>query len=613
MRIAIDARLNAYRTGGIPQYTRQLMVALAACAVDEQIVSLQHHEQLRPLVVAPNVRRHPLFTPPHHRFESWLLPLELLPVRPSILHCPDFIAPRYRPCPAVVTIHDLTFLRYPEILDDQAAAYYRRVGASAAHADAVIAVSETTRQDIAQFLDLPIEQIEVIYEAAAPLYAPITQRPGEVRVLAATPLVAGTFMLFVSTLEPRKNLPTLLQALRICIDRRPDRPYRLVIAGARGWRDGDIFTTVRDLRLSDHVLFAGRVGQYDLRWLYNACRFYVNPSLYEGFGLPLLEAMACGAACIASASSSLPEIGGDAAIYVPPLDPVAWADTIESLWDDQQRCEELGRSAMARAARFSWHQAAQATLAMYRRVVAGAPVQPAAVETTVTAAPIMADRLTTCGQCGAALVATPAEGTITVGASTHRHIAPRAWVCHRCGHVELLAVPASVAAPVLLNGTLASKSLHDESHEPVVIAASPPAPGEPVPAALAGGAPDAGESSLERAEAPAPVSGSVPDTGPAEEIQPVFADRVDDVGSGEAGLQSEETLIEQTVAASDSQPLAADAATLPAATITALPAVAGDSAPIEAEAAPSPRPKRARRQRGASAAKDDAPDRKSVV
>jgi len=131
-------------------------------------------------------------------------------------------------------------------------------------------------------------------------------------------------VLFVSTLEPRKNLPTLLQALRICIDRRPEAGYRLVIVGRRGWRDDAIFQAARDLKLADHVLFTGGVGQYDLRWLYNACRLYINPSLYEGFGLPLLEAMACGAPCLAAATSSLPEIGGEAAIYVPPLEAEQW-------------------------------------------------------------------------------------------------------------------------------------------------------------------------------------------------------------------------------------------------------------------------------------------------
>src|ERR1700750_1817829 len=113
MRIAIDARLNAYRRGGIPEYTRQLLTALAEVGHEEQFVSLQHRDHLRPLAVAPNVERRTVLTTPHPRFEQWTLPLEVLLAWPDVLHCPDFIAPVRRACPAVVTIHDLAFMHYP--------------------------------------------------------------------------------------------------------------------------------------------------------------------------------------------------------------------------------------------------------------------------------------------------------------------------------------------------------------------------------------------------------------------------------------------------------------------------------------------------------------------
>ncbi|ABU56843.1 glycosyltransferase [Roseiflexus castenholzii] len=520
MRIAIDARLNAYRTGGIAQYTRQLMAALADCAADDQIISLQHREHLRPLVVAPNVVRHPLYTPPHHRFERWILPLELLAARPHVVHFPDFIAPRHHCCPTVVTIHDLAFLRYPDILDSAASAYYRQVGDSAARADAVIAVSETTREDIAQFLDLPPERIDVIYEAAAPIYTPLSLRPGETRVLAGTPVEAQSFMLFVSTLEPRKNLPSLLRALRICLDRRPDRAYRLVVAGARGWRDEDVFSTVRDLHLAEHVLFAGRVGQYDLRWLYNACRFYINPSLYEGFGLPLLEAMACGAACLASSSASLPEIGSDAVDYIPPLDIGAWADGIEMLWDDEERRETMGRLARARAEQFSWQRAARETLAVYRRAAAGAP-RPTPAPIAAPADPSPPDRLVVCRRCGQRLVSAPVKGTIVVTSSPERQITPRAWVCPRCDHIELLAVPTATAliemtAPAMDEPRTAAETPETATPPaPVVAHDEPPAaaemPGTTTPSAPTGTAEQASASSVPDATfemnvAPAPES-----------------------------------------------------------------------------------------------------------
>ena len=450
MRIAIDARLNAYRRGGIPQYTRNLLAALAEIDRENQYFSLQHRQMLRPLAVAPNVRRHIIHTPPHNRFEQWSLPLELLFVQPTVFHAPDFIAPVRRPFPAVVTIHDLAFMQYPDILDRDARKYYSHIARSTAAAEGIIAVSEATRQDITQFLDVPIDQIDVVYEAAAPLFKPIDLRQGEARVLNGEPVVADSFMLFVSTLEPRKNLPTLLKALRIALDRQPERAYKLVIVGGRGWQDDPIFAAARDLRLGDHVLFAGNVGVYDLRWLYNACRFYINPSLYEGFGLPLLEAMACGAACLASATSSLPEIGGDAAIYVPPLDAGLWADAIEQLWDDRERREDLGHLGRARAQRFSWQRAARETLAIYERVASGKPrhVPQAVDDAARQLTPELARRGPTetaraCLRCGTQLEPGDLQHNLTIrradGAAEYNVLASRAWVCPNCGQVELVS------------------------------------------------------------------------------------------------------------------------------------------------------------------------------
>ncbi|NJO06918.1 MAG: glycosyltransferase family 4 protein, partial [Chloroflexaceae bacterium] len=334
MRVGLDARLNAYRRGGIPHYTEQLLAALAPLAPDDTLIALQHVKQLQPLLRAPNVQRATLFTPPHHRLEAWALPVELVPQRLDVVHCPDFVAPRRRTCPAVVTIHDLAFLHFPEILDDNARRYYGQVRETVQHADAVIAVSENTRADIANLLDLPAERVDVVYEAAAPRFCPVALPAAAVRQINGRRVQAGRFALFVSTIEPRKNLPTLLHALRVCIDRHPQTPYHLVIAGLPGWRDEQIYATARDLRLDAALTWLGGVSQDDLHWLYNACVLYANPSLYEGFGLPVLEALASGAAVLASHTSSLPEVAGDAAVLLPPLDVAAWADALEQYWHD---------------------------------------------------------------------------------------------------------------------------------------------------------------------------------------------------------------------------------------------------------------------------------------
>ncbi|MBC8074511.1 MAG: glycosyltransferase family 4 protein, partial [Chloroflexales bacterium] len=325
MRVAIDARLNAYRRGGIPEYTRQLVTALAPLSRADTFITLQHREHQKPLVVAPNVRRRTLFTPPHHRFEQLALPAELLALRPNLLHCPDFVVPLRRACPAVVTIHDLAFLHFPEILDDDARRYYGQVRASVHSAQAVIAVSEATRNDIVSLLGLPAERVDVVYEAAGPEFRPPGPDDERERAFGDHTLKAGEFALFVSTLEPRKNLPMLIHALKICRDRRPDVGYKLAVAGTRGWRYQAIFDAVREHELEDAVLFLGGMSGEELRWLYGHCRLYANPSLYEGFGLPVLEALACGAPTLASNTSSLPELVGDAAPLLPPGDPEAWA------------------------------------------------------------------------------------------------------------------------------------------------------------------------------------------------------------------------------------------------------------------------------------------------
>jgi glycosyltransferase involved in cell wall biosynthesis len=347
-----------------------LLTAMAVVApADVELLALQHRRHRAPLVDAANVRRATLYTPPHHRLEPWALPAEVLPRGLDVLHCPDFVAPRRRPCRAVVTVHDLAFLHFPGILDAQAQRYYGQVRASVWHADAVIAVSESTRRDISCLLDLPPERVDVIYEAAAPIFAPATLEAGTTRIINELTVQVGAFALFVSTLEPRKNLPTLLKALRVCCDRRPDVPYHLVVAGVRGWRDHEIFATVRDLRLYDRLTFLGAVSLEGLRWLYNACRFYTNPSRYEGFGLPVLEALACGAPTLISDTSSLPEVAGDAALRLPPHDVEAWADAFALLWHEDVQRAELARRGAAQAARFSWERAARETLAVYRRVV----------------------------------------------------------------------------------------------------------------------------------------------------------------------------------------------------------------------------------------------------
>ena len=368
LRIAVDARLNAYRVGGIPQYTTQLVGALAALAPMDDILLLEHRTATRPVATAPNIRHRRLWTPPHNRWEQWALPLELLSVPADVLHCPDFIPPFRRHLPAVVTVHDLAFLHFPEILDDDAKRYYGQIRRAVRSADAIIAVSEATRCDLHALLDVSPEHVTVVAEAAAPAFRPLDLAADDKRELNGVPLVAGSFALFVGTIEPRKNLPTLLRALALCRERASDPQPELIIAGPRGWLDGPVFELIRDLKLGEQVRLLGGVQQEELVWLYNACRFYVQPELYSGFGLSVLEAMQCGAPVAVADTAALPELVGDAGLLVPTTDVERWADTLQQLWNDANLRADLRVRGLKRSAAYSWERAARETRAVYAKV-----------------------------------------------------------------------------------------------------------------------------------------------------------------------------------------------------------------------------------------------------
>lgn len=367
MKVAIDARLNAYRVGGIAQYTQELLGALVDAAPDDHFTVLAHRKQERPLAVASNVAHRRLWTPPHHKLEQQALGWELRDLDAQLLHFPDFIPLLRGGRRIVITVHDLAFLRYPEILDEEARLFYGQIGRAVRRADRIIAVSEHTKRDLIELLSVPAGRIAVIYEAAAAHFRPLDIAPGTSRSFNGYSVEADLFMLFVGTLEPRKNLTTLIDAMAVCRDEGQSLPY-LVVAGARGWLDSGVFDRIIAHGLQDHVQMIGGVTQAELVWLYNACRFYVNPELYSGFGLPVLEAMQCGAPVISSDAAALPEVVGDAGLLVRPLDVDAWTSVLSRLWDDDKLRIKLRASGLEQARRFSWAAAAEATLRVYREV-----------------------------------------------------------------------------------------------------------------------------------------------------------------------------------------------------------------------------------------------------
>jgi glycosyltransferase involved in cell wall biosynthesis len=368
MQIGIDARLVYYTRAGIGQYTLRLTQALASQYRDDRFVLLQDRRQPAPLVDEPNVSAARCLVPSHHSLEQILLPSYVNGLNADVFHSPDFIPPMRARGASVITIHDLAFLIYPHFLTKDSARYYGQIDRAVRRADRIIAVSESTKGDLIRMLGTPENKIRVIYEAADPLFKP-EDRSGALEHVQALFDIPGDFILFVSTIEPRKNVTGLLRAYRRLRD-----DYKLtsvlVLVGAQGWLCSEVDELVEKLDLRPYCFFLGSVGAHDLSHLYNAARCLVHPAFYEGFGLPPLEAMACGTPVIVSNVSSLPEVVGDAALLVNPENDEEITVALWRLLSEPALWAELREKGLRRAAAFSWERAARQTMAVYGEATA---------------------------------------------------------------------------------------------------------------------------------------------------------------------------------------------------------------------------------------------------
>jgi glycosyltransferase involved in cell wall biosynthesis len=362
LRVVVDARLVTYQRAGIGTYLLSLLASLADLLGREQLLVLKSRKG-PDLLGRLGLPTRALLTPPHHRLEQLALPLELATIRCDVYHAPDFIPPFVRRVPAVVTIHDLAFLKWPELLTAQSRRYYGQVARAVRSAERVIAVSARTRDDLIELVDAPAHRIDVVYEAADERFRPAD--PAAVAAVRARLALPERYFLFVGTREPRKNLRRLLQAQALLAD-EPGSPD-LVIAGRPGWLSEDLEGHAQRLGIARRVHFTGGVGEDDLPALYSGATAFVLPSIYEGFGLPTLEAMACQTPVIASTGGSLPEVVGDAALLIDPFDVIGLAAAMRRLWQEPALREEMVGRGRARAGQFSWRRAAEETLDVYRR------------------------------------------------------------------------------------------------------------------------------------------------------------------------------------------------------------------------------------------------------
>jgi glycosyltransferase involved in cell wall biosynthesis len=366
MSVGIDARLVYYTRAGIGEYTLCLTQALADLYPDERFVLLQDKRQPQKLIRAKNVEVMHTRVPSHHRAEQLLLPWVAKRLNVDVLHSPDFIPPLGYGGRIVITIHDLAFLIYPHFLTQDAARYYGQIDRAVSRADHIIAVSQSTKNDLVRMLGVSEDKISVIYEAADPRMAPMPREEALQRVQALYG-VPDDFILFVSTIEPRKNVGGLLRAYRRLRDDYKLTPA-LVLAGSPGWLSDDVHDIVAKLDLKQHTYFLGRVQSSDLPSLYNAAQCLVHPAFYEGFGLTPLEAMACGTPTIVSNVSSLPEVVGDAAMLIDPQHDEEITVALWRVLTDAALRESLRAKGLQRAAAFSWRRAAEQTMAVYSKV-----------------------------------------------------------------------------------------------------------------------------------------------------------------------------------------------------------------------------------------------------
>jgi len=383
MRIGIDCSLVPGEKVGVGQYTYNLVHALAKldksfqyilypvfyyifnrnykkCALIHQANFKTRFRTIPAVLLKYLWDREPLF------FSK-----EFLLGNVDLVHSTTYCAPVFknRKKKLVATVYDVSFLTNPEC----------HLAANIEHcmdgtrriierADAIIAISNHTKEDLIAHCDAAEEKIHVTHLAAGSAFREVDDE-AELEKIREKYRLPPVFILFVGSLEPRKNVKTLLKAYSI-LKGSLKKDFPLVLAGGQGWLNSEIASFIKDTSLADRVHFTGYVEQADLPAVYSAATVFVYPSLYEGFGLPILEAMACGVPVITSRVSSMPEVAGDAAILVNPTDEAELADALKKVVEDRDLQQSLRVKGIRRAKAFSWERCAEQTLRVYRSVIA---------------------------------------------------------------------------------------------------------------------------------------------------------------------------------------------------------------------------------------------------
>jgi glycosyltransferase involved in cell wall biosynthesis len=371
IQVGVNAHLlsmtQSFRSAGISWYAQNLLRHLPDADPEIEYTVFVGEKRYRGV---PGTQLRVSRLPTQHPtirilWEQAIQPWALREAGVDLLHGLALVGPAASACPFVVTVHDLSFVFYPQnfqLLKRLYLQFFTRL--SVRRARRVIAISENTKRDVVQQYGISADRVDLIYYGLDPIFRPLPS--DQVARFRAERQLPERFMLFVGTLEPRKNVVRLIEAYAQLPRERPP----LLLVGGKGWLYDDIFARVEDLDLSGEVRFVGYVSAEELPWWYNAADLFVYPSLYEGFGLPPLEAMACGTPVVSSTVSSLPEVVGSGGLLVDPTDTEALASAMKRLVTDRDTHESIRAAGLARAQTFSWDEAAGRTADSYRRALA---------------------------------------------------------------------------------------------------------------------------------------------------------------------------------------------------------------------------------------------------
>lgn len=375
LHVGVDARVLAERHTGVAVYTRLILRYLALTRENAWFTLFSHRPI--PTSVLDSIGTTERFSvcclrcPPamlaRPVWDHAFVPIRARSQNLDLFFSPLSVVPRFLSVPTIVTIHDLGFLRFPTIQPWKYRLYWWAVSRRAARsADRIIAVSRSTARDTIELLGADPRRIHVIREAVDPFFLEEPCEEKQSQVLESLGLQPG-FVLTVGTLEPRKNYELTLGVFKCLCQKWPD--LRVVIVGSKGWLCEDIVHRIH--RERDRFLWLDDADNATLRVLYRAASVFLFPSLYEGFGLPLLEAMACGTPVVSSDVGSVPEVVGKAGICIPSMDPEPFVQAVSAILEDSCVYEHFQNEGYKRVRLFSWERAARETWEAFDRALAG--------------------------------------------------------------------------------------------------------------------------------------------------------------------------------------------------------------------------------------------------